>query len=340
MLTLYLRERCAWIVFFITLLLIINLLFYLDIGFSGISVSYFNLIVLSLFILFLVWRYKKETNQLRNFLGNIFENNNNFREVQIDTLSPFQRKYIKYLFQVVQKKESQLNEIKIKVQEDTEDVLAWIHEMKTPLTAMKLMIEQIDESKSRHKIEKEWLRINYLLDQQLHNSRLVTIEKDNKFEKLNLKAIIHKEIREFQSWCIEKGIGFQLEGLNLEVITDKKWLSFIIRQILSNAIKYSYENTEIQFYTQVDENEHLLLHIEDQGIGISKEDLPRVFQKSFTGTVGRESVQSTGMGLYLADNAARKLGIKILVQSKENEGSIFTLQFPNKNEYHEQMIGR
>ena len=338
MFTLYLRERCAWIVFFLALLGITNLLFYLDIGFAGISVAYYNLVMVALFVLFLIWRYIKETAQLRNFLGNIFENNN-FKEGQLDSLSPFQRKYIENLYNVIQQKEALLNITKIKAQEDTEDVLAWIHEMKTPLTAMKLMVEQIDDSKSRQKIENEWLRINYLLDQQLHNTRLTTIEKDNRFEKLNLKSIVQKEIRDFQSWCMEKGIGFQIEGLNCEVITDKKWLSFIVRQILSNAIKYSYDNTEIELYTQMDEHEHLLLHFKDKGIGISKEDLPRIFQKSYTGTVGRESFQSTGMGLYLASQAANKIGIKILVQSKENEGAIFTLQFPNENEYQE-ILGR
>ncbi|MFY3792652.1 sensor histidine kinase [Ureibacillus sp. MALMAid1270] len=338
MITLYIKERLPWIIIFIIIILFINLLFYLDNGFSGISVGYFNLIVIGLFVCFLIWMYFKEKNQIKNFLGNISENNN-YHELKLDNLSPYQIFYLERIIQLLNQRDSLINKIKVKSQEDSEDVLAWVHEMKTPLTALKLMIEQIDDYKMRQKLEKEWARINYLLDQQLHNTRLATIEKDNMYETVILKSIVHKEIREFQSWCMEKGIGFQIEGLDCEVVTDSKWLSFIIRQILSNAIKYSYEHTEVEIFTKRDVNDHILLHVKDKGVGIPKEDLPRIFQKSFTGTVGRESFQSTGMGLYLAENAAEKLGIKILVRSIEKEGTIVTLQFPNKNEYHE-IVGR
>jgi len=338
MVILYLRERCAWIIFHIILLGTMNLLFYLDIGLSKISITYFNVIFISMFLLFLTWRYFKETAQFKNFLGNIFENNN-LNEVNFEMLSPYQRKYFESVIEIIHQKDVLLNSTRMKNLEDTEDVLAWVHEMKTPLTAMKLMIEQIDDYKLQKKIEKEWIRFNYLLDQQLHNSRLTTIEKDNRFEAVNLKSVIHKEIKEYQSWCMEKGLGFHNDGLDCEVLTDRKWLSFIVRQILSNAIKYSFDNTEIRIYTQRVDNGRLLLHFEDTGIGIAKEDLPRIFQKSYTGTVGRESFQSTGMGLYLANNAAQKLGIKILVESIEGKGSIFTLQFPNKNEY-QHILGR
>ncbi|KGR79746.1 sensor histidine kinase [Ureibacillus manganicus] len=338
MILLFLRERCAWIVFFLSLLVVINGLFYLDIGLAGISVGYFNLIIIILFVMFLIWRYFKETTQLKNFLGNIFENNN-IPEINGELLSPYQRKYLEHIVTILQAKDLRLNSMKVRTQEDTEDVLAWIHEMKTPLTAMKLMIEQVDDYRIKQKVDKEWVRINYLLDQQLHNTRLDTIEKDNRFETVTLKPIVHKEIKDFQSWCMEKGLGFQIDGLDCCVITDKKWLSFIVRQILSNAIKYSYENTDINLYTEMDAKGHLLLHIKDQGIGIPDEDLPRIFQKSFTGTVGRESFQSTGMGLYLANNAAEKLGITIFVNSKENVGTIVTLQFPNQNEY-QHILGR
>ena len=338
MILLFLKERGAWILFFLLLLVVINTLFYLDIGLSGVSVGYFNLIIIFMFLVFLIWRYFKETSQFKNFLGNIYENNN-IAEINSELLSPYQRKYLEQILLILQSSDSRLNSIKVRTQEDTEDVLAWIHEMKTPLTAMKLMIEQIEDYRIQQKVEKEWVRINYLLDQQLHNTRLETIEKDNRFETVTLKPIIYKEIKDYQSWCMEKGLGFQIDNLDCEVITDKKWLSFIVRQLLSNAIKYSNENTDIHLYTEVNMNGHLLLHFKDQGIGISEEDIPRIFQKSFTGTVGRESFQSTGMGLYLANNAAVKLGITILVDSKENVGTTVTLQFPNQNEY-QQILGR
>ena len=331
---LFLKERWAWIAFIFLLLLFINIVFFLDAGFSGISISYFNIVTIMLVVAFLIWRYLKETHGLTHFLGNL-SNPREFLYSENTSLSPFQRKYFEELLSIIEDKEYLLNQSTVKLQEDGESLLAWVHEMKTPLTAMKLMIEQVDDVKLRYRLENEWMRSHLLLDQQLHHTRLASIEKDNRLERVILRSVIFKEIREFQTWCMEKGIGFQTDNLEQEVISDKKWLSFIVRQILSNAIKYSHENSEINIFTEIDEIGHLLLRIKDSGVGIRPEDLPRIFQKSYTGTIGRESVQSTGMGLYLAQNAAASLGIDITVDSDFNNGSVFTLKFPLKNEYED-----
>ena len=329
---LYLKERWAWITFIFMLLLFINILFFLDKGLSEISVSYFNIVYIILTLTFIFWRYYKETQGLAHFLGNL-SNPREFLYKESTYLTPFQRKYMEEFHIVIEQKENLLNRTTLKSMEDTETLLAWVHEIKTPLTAMKLMIEQVDDIKLRYRIENEWMRTHLLLDQQLHQTRLASIEKDNRLEKIQLKSVVFREIREFQSLCMEKGIGFQTSELEQEVISDKKWLAFIVRQILSNAIKYSRENSEIVIYTEVDEYGHMLLHFKDAGIGILPEDLPRIFNRSYTGTIGRESVQSTGMGLYLAQNAAVSLGIGITVDSEINKGSIFTLRFPLQNEY-------
>lgn len=329
---LFIKERWAWIVFIFMLISFINIVFFLDAGFSGISTSYLNIVTILLVIFFLIWRCFKETQGLAHFLGNL-SNAREFLYSENMSLSPFQRKYFEEFRDVIEKKEMLLNQSNVKMLEDTENLLAWVHEMKTPLTALKLMIEQVDDNKLRNRLENEWMRTHLLLDQQLHQTRLASIEKDNRLEKIGLKSIIFKEIREFQTWCMEKGIGFQTEGLDREVISDTKWLCFIVRQILSNAIKYSRDNSEISIYTETDDSLHLLLHFEDDGVGIRPEDLPRIFQKSYTGTIGRESVQSTGMGLYLAQNAAESLGIAIYAESILNKGSKFTLKFPLQNEY-------
>ena len=95
-------------------------------------------------------------------------------------------------------------------QEERDQSLAFVHEMKAPLTAMKLMIESVAERKTRLQLEREWLRIYLLLDQQLHQTRLDALEQDNRLEKVQFKTIIVEEIRDFQSWCMQKGIGFDL----------------------------------------------------------------------------------------------------------------------------------
>ena len=329
---LFLKERWAWIAFIFLLLLFINIVFFLDAGFSGISIRYFNGVTITIAVIFLMWRYFKETKGLADFLGNL-SNPKEFLNSKNSTLSPFQYKYFEEFQNVVEQKEAQLNQSKVNLLEETESILAWVHEMKTPLTAMKLMIEQVDDVKLRYRLENEWMRTHLLLDQQLHHTRLAFIEKDNRLDRIALKNVVFKEIREFKTWCMEKGIGFQIEDIEQEVISDQKWLSFIIRQILSNSIKYSHDNSEISIYTEVDNVGHLLLHFKDCGVGMHSEDVPRIFQKSYTGTIGRESVQSSGMGLYLAKNAAESLGIKISVESELAKGSVFTLRFPLQNEY-------
>jgi OmpR family two-component system bacitracin resistance sensor histidine kinase BceS len=248
-------------------------------------------------------------------------------------LSPFQTAYLTKIEDVFYDKNTELNQAKVQLQEYSDELLAWVHEVKAPLTSINLMLDHIDDLTLRRKLENEWLRLHLLVDQQLHQTRLASIEKDNFMTEIELRTVVYKEIRAMQAWCIEKGIGFDVAELTEAVMTDGKWLAFIIRQILSNAIKYSPANSEVFIFTEIDATGATLLHIKDAGIGIRKEDLPRIFHKSYTGTAGRESAQSTGMGLYLAHNVAQKIGVRITVQSSVGEGSIFTLRFPLQNEY-------
>lgn len=329
---LFIRERLAWISYFLFMIVVLNILFSLDVGLVGVSIWYVNVILLVSFIIFLFWRYVVEVKQLKDFLGNVDSQLDDAHSRSL-ALSPFQAAYFTKIEDVFYDKNTELNQAKVQLQEYSDELLAWVHEVKAPLTTINLMLDHIEDLSLRRKLEAEWLRLHLLVDQQLHQTRLASIEKDNYMLKMELRAAVYNEIKAMQPWCIEKGIGFDVEELTETVMTDGKWLAFIVRQILSNAIKYSPANSEIFIFTEVDPNGATLLHIKDNGIGIRKEDLPRIFQKSYTGTAGRESSQSTGMGLYLAHNVAQKIGIRITVQSSIGEGSIFTLRFPLQNEY-------
>ncbi|WP_431028434.1 sensor histidine kinase [Lysinibacillus sp. LZ02] len=325
MIWLFLKERLAWIAFFICLQLWMNILFFLDDGFSDVSIRYINLINVLLFLIFFSWRYVKELKQLRTFCsGAAIE----------DEVSPFQQQMLQHVNKTIHELEQQMNKQKLDALERHDEILAWVHEMKSPMTALKLMTDQIEQGTLKERIEYEWLRIYLLLDQQLHATRLSTIEKDNRLEKVVLQSVIYKEIRELRSWCLEKGIGIEIGELEEVVTTDAKWLAFIFRQIFSNAVKYSKPNTEIHIYTEQDTQGHVCLYVQDAGCGIAAEDLPRVFQKSYTGTIGRETMAATGMGLYLAKQSAEKLGIQLRMTSQVNVGTTVTIQFPMDNEYH------
>ena len=316
-----LKEHKWWIGFVLAINVLINLLLLLDQGFANVSIIYFNLIYYVLFILFLIVQYNKDKKVLR--------------EHDFKQLSPVPQKIAEYY-------EAELGELKHKYillksnySEKEDELLAWVHEMKSPLTAMKLMLDQLDSSDPhKGKLEKEWLRLYLLLDQQLHMSRILTIERDSKIEPLLLRSAVIQEIKSFQPWCMEKGIGFDLDELNDEkVTTDKKWLCFIIRQYLSNAVKYSLENNLIEVKTSYSTQGHLLLKIVDYGKGIATQDLPRVFKKSYTGSTGRESSVASGMGLYLAKQAADSIGLKLYLQSEVGKGTTAVIQFPLTNEY-------
>ncbi len=327
MIWLFLKEHASWIIFFFVALIWSNVAIALDAGFSGVSIVYFNTIQFVLFILFLGWRFIKDRKAVQTLLDSTV-----MEDIKLD-LSAFQRLYMERFLKELEEKAQKISELSIQRQEESDDLLAWVHEMKTPLTAIKLMIEQVEEGKLRTKLEQEWLRIYLLLDQQLHQTRLLTIEQDNRLEDVELRQVVYKEIRNFQSWCIEKGIGFEVEELHQTIKTDAKWLGFIIRQVLSNAIKYSPENEMIHITLHKDQGGHLALHIQDFGMGIKAEDLPRVFKKSYTGSVGRESSAATGMGLYLAKSVAAKLGISLKINSTVGKGTIVIIQFPAENAY-------
>ncbi|WP_144788673.1 sensor histidine kinase [Lysinibacillus fusiformis] len=332
MLLLFIRERIAWVVFFAFVMVLLNVLFSLDVGLNSVSIWYVNVSLLVSFGLFFVWRFIVEVGKLNDFLGNMDSHLDEVHKSSL-SLSPFQEVSFRKMEDVFHEKNMELNQAKVQLQEYSDELLAWVHEVKGPLTTINLMLDHVEDLSTRRKLENEWLRLHLLVDQQLHQTRLTSIEKDNYLTEIELKPIVYKEIRAMQAWCIEKGIGFEVDALTEKVMTDGKWLAFIVRQILSNAIKYSSANSEVTIFTELDPAGATLLHIKDMGIGIPSEDLPRIFQKSYTGNVGRESTQSTGMGLYLAYNVAQKIGIRINVQSNVGEGSLFTLRFPLQNEY-------
>lgn len=210
-------------------------------------------------------------------------------------------------------------------------MLSWIHEVKTPLTAMHLMIDRLSDPSLKKEMTYEWLRIHLLLDQQLHQKRIPFMENDLYIEHTELESLIFMEIKNLQSWCIKKGIGFDVQLEIKEVLTDAKWLSFIIRQLLTNAVKYS-EKADILIRSWHC-NGQIVLEVIDKGRGIDSRDLPRIFEKGFTSTAHHQDKAATGMGLYLVSKAAKPLLIHVEAESELGKGSTFRLTFPKSNDF-------
>ncbi|RXZ01424.1 sensor histidine kinase [Fictibacillus sp. S7] len=324
----FLSERRSWIAAYLVLQLAILSVCYIDSSIPAGSMLYVIFLSLILFALFLVFRYHKETK----FYQLLEERENDF---DLTSLPEAETPFEKIIENSLVSQSTYLKEKAAFYQEETEEakdeLLGWIHEVKTPLTALRLMIDRLEDEKLKNPFLYEWLRIHYLLDQQLHQKRLPFMENDLYVEKVDLEDLLFSEIKTLQSWCIQKGIGFDMQLEETVVLSDSKWLSFIVRQLLTNAVKYSKESDIV--ISTGKHGERAFLRIADDGRGIDPRDLPRIFDKGFTSTAHHGDHAATGMGLYLAKKAAVSLLIEIEVQSELEKGTIFTLSFPKPNDF-------
>ncbi|MBS2771155.1 sensor histidine kinase [Anoxybacillus rupiensis] len=324
----YIMERKSWIFFFLFMQLFILFVSYLDAAISLQSAFYIVFLLTIMLILFVIVRYKKETKFYKSLEE--WESDLDLSNV-LHAESPFEKMVESTLVNQTNLLKQAAWENRVSLEEEKDELLSWIHEVKTPLTAMHLIIERVEEEKIKSQLSYEWLRIHMLLDQQLHQKRIPFMENDLYIEHVELEPLIFKEIKALQSWCMQKGIGFDIELEVSSVLSDAKWLSFIIRQILTNAVKYS-ESSDIVITSSMQKG-HVQLEIRDFGRGIDPKDLPRIFDKGFTSTTAHQDQAATGMGLYLAKKAAEPLLIDIDVQSQLHEGTTFAITFPEKNEF-------
>ena len=204
----------------------------------------------------------------------------------------------------------------------------WVHEIKTPITAINLIIAN-NKSPISHQIQSEIDRIEGYVEQTLYYARSNTLYKDYQIETIPLSSIVNSTIKSCSMSIIRTHGKIQMKDLELDVTTDPKWITFILKQLIDNAIKYRSDNLIISFYTrQVVSG--TILHVHDNGIGIPPEDISRVFDRGFTGQHGRSYMKSTGMGLYLCKILCKKLGLDIIVQFSEPSGTTMMIFFPNK----------
>lgn len=328
----YLIERGSWIFLFLLQQIIFLMIAYLDPSIPLSAVGYVVFISLIVFAIFLFYRYQKETA----FFHQLEERENDFDLSNMSLpSSPFEKIIENSITEQTKHLKRTASENRMLVEQEKDDLLAWIHEVKTPLTAMHLMIQRMDDTPLKGDLTHEWLRIHLLLDQQLHQKRIPFIKNDLYMEVTELETLLFSELKTLQSWCIQKGIGFDFDLQVPHVLSDAKWLAFIVRQILTNAVKYS-RSSEI-IINSYNSNDRNYLTIQDFGRGIDTKDMPRIFDKGFTSTTEHQDQASTGMGLYLAKKAADSLHIQLSVESKRNEGTTVTLAFPKRNEFDQTM---
>ena len=211
----------------------------------------------------------------------------------------------------------------------------WVHQIKTPISAMKLLLEaereelgqlMCDDEQSQcllsdnmDSFEDELFRIEEYVSMALQYQRVSSTENDFVLEKVSVDGVIRDTIKKYAKIMIRRHIGMNYSGTVQEVYTDGKWLAFILEQLLSNAIKYTPKGF-VKIETAKKAN-RFFITIKDTGIGIKAEDLPRVFEKGYTGYNGHADKKATGIGLYLCRQMADKLGHTIRMESEIGKGT-------------------
>ena len=224
------------------------------------------------------------------------------------------------------------------LEEMTDYYTMWAHQIKTPIFALRLLLQ--DNSTANKEALSELFKIEQYVEMVLGYLRTEDMSSDLKLSHYSLDPIIRDQIHKYAGIFVSKKLSLIYDGISESVLTDEKWLGFVIGQILSNALKYTRTGS-IRIYlkdapamddvSSIPPAAPITLVIEDTGIGIRAEDLPRIFEKGYTGVNGRESNRATGIGLYLSNKIMKRLGHRIYADSEEGNGTKVFLEFSQKD---------
>ena len=332
-LTNFIKQNYIWILMIVTMSCIHLLYMYL-IGARKQDLVYaavLDAILLLITVLVGFFRYSSKVKALSNALKRPVEEQAQLPEATDDVEMLYQRLLEN---QSIARSESE-SSAAIRQSQMRDYYSMWVHQIKTPISAMKLLLgverEELgqlicDDEQSQYLLsdnmdsfEDELFRIEEYVSMALQYQRVSSTENDFVLEKVSVDGVIRDTIKKYAKIMIRRHIGINYSGTGQEVYTDGKWLAFMLEQILSNAIKYTPQG----FVTieTAEEKDRFFITIKDTGIGIKAEDLPRVFEKGYTGYNGHADKKATGIGLYLCRQMADKLGHTIRMESEIGKGT-------------------
>ena len=225
--------------------------------------------------------------------------------------------------------ESELYQKKSEAQSKLTDLLdyytLWVHQIKTPIAASRLLVAEVSDREAKQQLEQEIFKIDSYTNLVLQYLRLESFHDDLVFEKVQVEDLVKDMVRKYALFFIQKGLTVNLHDLDKTIVTDKKWLLVVIEQILSNSLKYTKEGG-LEIYMEGQK-----LCIKDTGIGIKNSDVLRVFERGFSGYNGRLTQQSSGLGLYLSKKISEELGHQIRIESEVGIGTTVRIKFSNRN---------
>lgn len=332
-LTNFIKQNYIWILMIVTMSCIHLLYMYL-IGARKQDVVYaavLDAILLLIIVLVGFFRYSSKVKALSNALERPVEEQAQLPEATDDVEILYHRLLEN---QSIARSESE-SSAAIRQSQMRDYYSMWVHQIKTPISAMKLLLEAEREelgqlicddeqsqcllSDNMDSFEDELFRIEEYVSMALQYQRVSSTENDFVLEKVSVDGVIRDTIKKYAKIMIRRHIGINYSGTGQEVYTDGKWLAFMLEQILSNAIKYTPQGG-VTIET-AEEKDRFFITIKDTGIGIKAEDLPRVFEKGYTGYNGHADKKATGIGLYLCRQMADKLGHTIRMESEIGKGT-------------------
>ncbi len=329
----YLKDKIlSIIIYFLATILIISIL--LAFKMSTYLVLIISTILLVTGISILLLEYFRKRNFYQNLITNLEALDKKYLVLETVTTPNFYEGKLlsKILYDIDKSMIEEINRYKANLEDFKDYIEMWIHEVKMPLATLILMTHNNKDLDRKYLYQLK--RLDNYLDQVLYYVRSNYLEEDFTFQDVSLDKVITAIALKNKDDLLENNIDFIVDTKGMKVTTDYKWLEFILNQIINNSIKYASKtkNSYIKITAhQLDDK--VRLSILDNGKGISKSDLPKVFNKSFTGDNGIYNTKSTGMGLYIAKKLCDKLGHKIEITSLASEYTLVTLTFGVNNYY-------
>ncbi|MGY2613475.1 sensor histidine kinase [Bacillus pretiosus] len=326
MIRLFIRDHIPLICFTAIQLLAIFLVYWFD-GHNHIATALYAMFLGVFFMVgYLVFRYFTHRTFYERLANPLYSLDDSVQKSDFAVLSTALQDLLEVQYRHYQ------NQLQIQERKNNDHLTfmnQWIHQMKTPLSVIELITQ--DEVDPRFEsINEETDRLKKGLEMALYVARLEAFTQDFYVERVQLHKIVNYSVHEHKRFFIRNFVYPELKiEKDITVESDAKWLQFLIGQILSNAIKYSSGSREKIKVEACKEGNNVILEITDNGVGIPKQDLPRVFKPFFTGENGRDFKESTGMGLYLVYEITKQLGHSVEIHSEVGKGTVIRIKFLN-----------
>lgn len=332
----YIKNSYLKIIYFSSIFLVVNLILVSStpIHSSFSDIFYMDVLLVLITLFFWILDYRMWKANYSELIKEV-QNRGHVDTALPDINSSFEIQLIK---EIVNLKNSEMEHNVEKIKENLDEVndyiTKWVHEIKIPIAVCELIADKLDEEENiiSEEIRIEIERIKFLINQVLYTSRASTYSEDLHISEISIDKVIRDVIKKNSVFFIAKNIELKLEMANYTVLTDEKWIAYILDQIINNACKYVEREGKLHIYTDEDEK-MIRVFIRDNGSGISETDIRRIFDKGFTGKNGRKVSKSTGIGLYLSKKMAHKLHHSLYVTSKEGSYTEFTLCFYKLSDY-------